>query len=323
MSQRPKIDNAISGRGPYGIVQEPTYAGVLSFLRRPYTKDLSNVDLAISGIPLDLAVTHRPGARLGPQAIRLASAEVASLLPYPWGFDPFADLNTIDFGDCWLDAHNPMTIPAAITDHARHILASGARMLSFGGDHYVTYPLLTAHAEKFGRPLSLIHFDAHCDTWADDGKDSLNHGTMFYKAVKDGLIDPEHSVQIGIRTWNDDFMGIAILDAPFVHDKGPEAVIAEIKRIVGKRPAYLTFDIDCLDPAFAPGTGTPVSGGLSAAQALKILRHLDGIDLVGMDVVEVAPAYDQSQITALAAAHIACDLICLLRNRKVAGMLKR
>jgi agmatinase len=314
-----KIDGAISRKSPYGLAYEPTFAGVLSFMRRSYSKNLKGADLVISGVPLDLAVTHRPGARLGPQGIRLASAEVASLKPYPWGFDPFEKLAVIDYGDCYLDVHNPMTIHDAIVEHARHILKSGARMLTFGGDHYVTYPLLQAHVEKFGKPLSLIHFDAHCDTWADDEPKSLNHGSMFYKAVKDGLIDPQHSVQIGIRTWNDDFMGINILDAPWVHRHGTDAVIAEVNRIVGDRPAYFTFDIDCLDPAFAPGTGTPVSGGLSAAQGLAIVRGFTDLNLVGMDVVEVAPAYDQSQITALAAAHIACDLICLFAKRKAAG----
>ncbi len=138
---------------------------------------------------------------------------------------------------------------------------------------------------------------------------------MFYKAVKDGLIDPMHSVQIGIRTWNDDFMNFNILDAPWVHGHGVSATIEQIKSVVGTRPAYLTFDVDCLDPAFAPGTGTPVPGGLSTAQALAIIRALGSIDLIGADVMEVAPAYDHADITALAAAHIASDLICLFRQR--------
>lgn len=317
-----QIDGAIARKSPYGLLREPTFAGVLSFMRRNYSKDLTDAELVISGIPLDLAVSYRSGARLGPQAIRLASAEVASLKPYPWGFDPFENLAVIDFGDCYLDVHNPMTIHDAIVDHARHILKSDARMLTFGGDHYITYPLLKAHAEKIGESLSLIHFDAHSDTWADDKSSSLNHGSMFYKAVNDGLIDPKRSVQIGIRTWNDDFMGIHVLDATWVHRHGSDAVIAEVERVVGNHPAYFTFDIDCLDPAFAPGTGTPVCGGLSTAQALAIIRGLTELNLIGMDIVEVAPAYDQSQITALAAAHIACDLICLFAKRKADGLVK-
>lgn len=296
---------------------EPTYAGILSFMRSGYSQDLTNIDVAISGIPLDLATTYRPGARFGPAAVRAASMQLAELLPYPWGFDVFADLDVIDYGDCWFDAHNPLTIKPSIIAHARKILASDAKMLTLGGDHFITYPLLIAHVEKYGKPLSLIHFDAHCDTWPDDSPDSLNHGTMFYKAVKDGLIDPEHSVQIGIRTWNDDYMGMNVLDAAWVHEHGTRATIERVEAIVGARPTYLTFDIDCLDPAFAPGTGTPVAGGLSSAQALAIVRGLLSVDIVGADVVEVAPAYDHADITAIAAAHVACDLLCLWRERKV------
>lgn len=311
-------DGAIRRTSPYGSSIENTYAGVLSFMRRNYTRDLAGADVVISGVPLDLAVTFRPGARLGPAAIRAASVQLAELKPYPWGFDPFEDLAVVDYGDCWFDAHNPLSIVPSIVEHARTILASGATMLTFGGDHFVTYPLLKAHAEKFGAPLSLIHFDAHCDTWPDDQADSLNHGTMFYKAVKEGLIDPRTSVQVGIRTWNDDFMGFNIIDAPTVHAIGAQATLERILAIVGQNPSYLTFDIDCLDPAFAPGTGTPVPAGLSSAQALHIIRGMGPVNLVGMDVVEVSPPFDQSEITALAAAHIAADLLCVLRKQKLA-----
>jgi agmatinase len=323
MNDVPPGDSAIRRQGLYGTGIENTYAGVLSFMRRTYTKNLEGADLVVSGVPLDTATTFRPGARLGPAGMRAASVQLAELKPYPWGRDPFEDLAVIDYGDCWLDVHNPMTIRDAITEHARAILKSGARMLTLGGDHYITYPLLRAHVERFGKPLSLIHFDAHCDTWADDSPDSINHGTMFYKAVKEGLIDPKRSIQIGIRTWNDDFMGIRILDAQWVHDHGPREALKAIYETVGSNPAYLTFDIDCLDPAFAPGTGTPVAGGLSSAQALTILRGLGDIEIAGMDVVEVSPPFDQSEITALAAAHIACDMVCIMRNRKAAGKLKR
>ncbi|WDD91993.1 agmatinase [Burkholderia sp. FERM BP-3421] len=317
MTEHIRADGAIRQSSLQGSAFENTYAGVLSFMRRTYSRELAGVDVAISGVPLDLATTYRSGARLGPAAVRAASVQLAELDPFPWGFDPFEDLAVIDYGDCWFDAHNPLTIKPAIVEHARTILESGAKMLTFGGDHFITYPLLIAHAERYGKPLSLIHFDAHCDTWADDEPDSLNHGTMFYKAVKDGLVDPRTSVQIGIRTWNEDFMGFNLLDAPWVHEHGPRAALERIRSIVGDRPAYLTFDIDCLDPAFAPGTGTPVAGGLSSAQALAIVRGLGGLNLVGADVVEVAPAYDHADITAIAAAHVACDLLCLWRQRKV------
>ena len=309
-------DGAFRRDSLYGNSIENTYAGALSFMRRKYTRELAGVDVAISGIPLDLATTFRPGARLGPAAVRAASVQLAELLPYPWGFNPFDNLAVADYGDCWFDAHNPLSITPAIVEHARTILASGAKMLTLGGDHYITYPLLQAHAEKYGKPLSLIHFDAHCDTWPDDNPGSLNHGTMFYKAVRDGLIDPASSVQVGIRTWNDDYMGMHILDAPWIHANGTGAAVEKIVSIVGERPTYLTFDIDCLDPAFAPGTGTPVAGGLSSAQALAIVRALTPVNLIGMDVVEVSPPFDQSEITAIAAAHVAVDLLCVLSAQR-------
>jgi agmatinase len=309
-------DGAFRRSNPKAPISENTFAGALSFMRRSYRRELEDVDLVISGIPLDLATTFRSGARLGPQAIRAASVQLAELLPFPWGFDPFATLSVVDYGDCWLDPHHPETIHDAIVAHAAGILASGARMLTLGGDHYVTYPLLEAHARHFGTPLALIHFDAHSDTWAEPTARALNHGTMFTQALRDGLIDPDRSIQIGIRTWNEETRGLEILTAPWVHEHGANAVIDRIRHRVGDAPAYLTFDIDCLDPAFAPGTGTPVAGGLSSAQALAILRGLTDLHLVGMDVVEVAPAYDQSEITALAAAHVACDLVCLMAARR-------
>lgn len=181
----------------------------------------------------------------------------------------------------------------------------------------MTYPLLRAHVARHGKPLSLIQFDAHCDTWPDMNPHSLNHGSMFYYAVREGLIDPKTSIQVGIRTYNDDFMGVKILDAEWVHRNPVESVVEEIKNRVGNNPTYLTFDIDCLDPANAPGTGTPVCGGLTTAQAIAILLRLGSINYVGMDVVEVSPPYDHSNITSLAAAAIAYRFLCLLRNKKV------
>jgi agmatinase len=310
-----RVDQAIHREDHRGYELENAFGGVLSFMRRRYTRDLTGVDVAVTGFPLDLATTFRPGARLGPAAVRAATVQLNEKL-YPWGFGPCDHLSVIDYGDCPLDHHRPATIVPSIVGHARTILASGARMLSLGGDHFITYPLLRAHVETHGQPLSLIHFDAHCDTWADDDPESLNHGTMFYKAIREGLIDPKSSVQIGIRTWNDDFMGMNVLGADWVHGQGTQAVAKRVLEIVGDRPTYMSFDIDCLDPAFAPGTGTPVPGGLSSAQALDILRQLVPANLIGMDVVEVAPAYDHGEITALSAAHIAAEMLCVLAAKR-------
>ena len=177
-----------------------------------------------------------------------------------------------------------------------------------------TYPLLRAHAAKYG-PIALVHFDAHTDSWPDeDGR--LDHGTMFSRAIKENLIDTEHSIQIGIRTHNSNTKGTTILDAPWVHENGVKKVIKKIIDVVKDRPAYLTFDIDGLDPAYAPGTGTPVAGGLTSAQALGIIRGLGDINFIGADVVEVAPAYDHAEITAILAATIAHDYLVLRAQQK-------
>ncbi len=301
-------DHAILRDDLYGTTPEPTYAGALSFMRRKYTRDLDGVDLVVTGLPLDTATTNRPGARFGPRAIRAASTIMAWERPYGMDFDPFEELAVVDYGDCFFDFGRPETVPAAIEKHARDIISRGPGLLSLGGDHFVAYPLLRAHAEKFGAPLSLLHFDAHSDCWEDE-PGRVDHGTMFYHAVQEGLVDPGHSVQVGLRTRNPDTLGFHVLDGPWVQDNGIDAVVDAVRAVLGGRNVYLTFDIDCLDPAFAPGTGTPVSGGLTSYQALSILRGLLGIRLVGADVVEVAPAYDVGEITALAAAHIAMEII--------------
>ncbi len=307
-------DRAFAGNDRNSMGQEHTYSGALSFMRRRYTRDLDGVDVAVSGIPFDLATTNRPGARFGPAGIRAASAHLSWGKPWPWGFDPFETLNVIDYGDCDFDFGMPETITEAIREHAAVVIDKGVTLLSLGGDHYASYPLLKAHHERHG-PLSLVHFDAHSDTWREDGK-RVHHGTMFYHAAQEGLVDPSRSVQVGLRTYNEETHGFTILDAEWIHQNGVEAAVGEIRRVVGDHKAYLTFDIDCLDPSFAPGTGTPVCGGLSTRQAQAILRGLAPIDFVGMDLVEVAPVYDHAQITALAAAHLACEFLCLLAKRR-------
>jgi agmatinase len=314
---RQVIDGAFTEES-FGPVQpEPTFSGALSFCRRRYTKSLEEAELVVSGVPFDLATTNRPGTRFGPRGIRAASAELSWNRNWPWEFDPFGHINTVDYGDCHIDHGRQDAIPDAITAHARHILAADCAMLTFGGDHFITLPLLRAHVEKHG-PLSLLHFDAHTDTWSDE-PGRIDHGTMFYHAVQEGLVEPANSVQVGIRTINEDTLGFHVLDAAWVHEHGIAALDAEIRRILGDRPTYLTFDIDCVDPAFAPGTGTPVCGGLSSAQALGALRGLRGLNLVGMDLVEVSPPYDHAEVTALLGATLAYEMICLYVTRHKLG----
>lgn len=303
-------DNAFTADESRGkVINAPSYAGALSFLRRKYSRDLEGVDVAVTGIPMDTATTNRPGSRFGPRAIRAVSSAMNWCRPWPWDIDPLEVLSIVDYGDCQFDFGAPETITPFIEKHIDGILNAGAACLALGGDHYISYPVLRSYAKHHG-PLSLVHFDAHSDTWPDDGK-RVDHGTMFFHAANEGLVDDSRSVQIGLRTTNDDPMNYHILDARWVHGNGPAAVANKVKEVVGNNKVYLTFDIDCLDPAFAPGTGTPVCGGLSTWQALEIIRGLAGINLVGMDIVEVAPAYDVGDITAYAAATLAMEFLCL------------
>jgi agmatinase len=305
-----EIDAAFTRKDLRGLTFENAFGGATSFLRRRYSKDLAGVDLAITGVPFDQAVTHRTGTRFGPRAIREASALQPFDPPFGWPTSPLEEMAIVDYGDLAFDYAKTSEFPATLTAHIRGILAAGPATITLGGDHFITLPILRAYAEKFG-PLSVIQFDAHSDLWADDDFDRIDHGTFLYKAVKQGLIDPETSVQIGIRTHCDDYLGVSKIDAAEVHERGIADTIARAKAIVKDRPCYVTFDIDALDPAFAPGTGTPVWGGLATWQAAGLLRGLAGINIVGGDVVEVSPPYDTAGITAVAGAHVAHELICL------------
>ena len=305
-----QVDTAFTREERRGLAFENAFGGATSFLRRRYTKDLTGVDLAVTGVPFDQAVTNRTGTRLGPRAIREASTLQPYDPPYGWGFDPLSEFAVVDYGDLAFDYAKVADFPAALEAHAARILEAGAGSIALGGDHYISFPILKAYAAKFG-PMALIQFDAHTDTWPDDDMTRIDHGTMFYKAVKLGLIDPARSVQVGIRTVNPDTRGITVIDARTVHEARPGDVAGRIREIVGDAPAYLSFDIDCLDPAFAPGTGTPVWGGLSSAQAAAILRDMAGVRLMGGDVVEVCPPFDPAGVTAIAGAHVAMEILCL------------
>lgn len=313
----PMIDGAFTAKQLGAVTPEPTYSGALSFARRRYTKDLTKAELAITGVPFDTATTSRPGSRFGPRGIRAASVELAWQRNWPWEFDPFEKINTIDYGDCFFDMGRQQQVPAEIEAHASWVLARDCALLTLGGDHFITLPLLRAHVKKHG-PLSLLHFDAHTDTW-EDAAGRIDHGTMFFHAVNEGLVIPQQSVQVGIRTTNDKPMGFNILDAGWVHAHSVAQLTAAIKQILKDHKTYLTFDIDCVDPAFAPATGTPVCGGLSSAHTLQTLRGLRGINLVGMDVVEISPPFDHAEITALLGATLAYEMICLYVARHKLG----
>lgn len=307
------VDQAFTRTSPYGTHAEPTYSGALSFLRRKYTKDLTGVNVAVVGVPFDLATTNRPGTRLGPRAIRAASASLAWCAPYAWDFDPCERLNVIDWGDAHFDHGRPERVPDTLRETFRGFAAAGVAALALGGDHFISYPILQALHETHG-PLALIHFDAHSDTWEDHDA-RVDHGTMFWHAARTGIVDVARSIQIGMRTRNPDDHGFRVLDARWLHAHGAEACIAAIHERVGNHKCYVSFDIDFLDPAFAPGTGTPVVGGFTTHDALQLIRGLGGLNIVGMDVVEVSPPYDQSELTALAGASIAQELLAAYASR--------
>jgi agmatinase len=306
-------DLAFTRETPYGTRAEPTYSGALSFLRRSYSKNLDGVDVAVVGVPYDLATTNRPGTRLGPRAIRAASASLAWCRPYAWDFDIFERLNVVDWGDVFFDHGEPHRAPEAIRAQFAEFVERGVTTLALGGDHFITYPILQALHLKHG-PLALIHFDAHSDTWRD-AEGRIDHGTMFFHAARRGYVDPSRSIQIGMRTHNDESHGFSVLDARWLHERGVDACIAAIRERVGNHKCYVSFDIDFLDPAFAPGTGTPVVGGFSTHEALRLVRGLAGLDIAGMDVVEVSPPFDTSELTALAGASIAQELLAAHADR--------
>lgn len=298
-----QVDNSLVSNA-FGFLRFP-----LNF--QPYNSD---AEWVITGVPFDMATSGRAGSRHGPAAIRQVSTNLAwESHRWPWNFKLTERLNVVDCGDVVFAFGDAQDMSDKLQAHTEKLLESGKRCLTFGGDHFVTLPLLRAHAKHFGK-MALVHFDAHTDTYGNGSK--FDHGTMFYHAPKEGLIDPTRSVQIGIRTEHDSDNGFTVLDAGQVNDRSVDDMVAQIKEIVGDMPVYLTFDIDCLDPAFAPGTGTPVVGGLTSDRALKLLRGLQPLNIVGMDLVEVAPAYDQSEITALAAASIALEMLYIQASKK-------
>src|SRR5271165_2163071 len=294
------------------MTHPPTFAVRPSFLG--VARQDTAADFVVAGIPLDIGTTNRAGARDGPHSIRRASRMlVDGAHPTAWT-DP-ATLSLADMGDFRIALGDLQASLALIEQQAAPI----AHLIGLGGEHGITLPLLRACAKRLGMPLALLHFDAHVDTWPDSFGQAYGHGSVFYHAINEGLIDPRRMIQVGIRSpvqravWDWTLaQGVHVLSAQDVHAASPDLVAAAIRATIGDTPAYLSFDIDVLDPAFAPGTGTPEIGGLASWQAQAILRRLGGLRFIGMDVVEVAPAYDVAEITALAAATMAWEYLALI-----------
>lgn len=300
----------------------PRYTGIPTFFRAPHTEDLSDVDIGIIGLPFDGGVTNRSGTRHGPRAVR----DQSSLLrrySSATGIRPFEAARVRDLGDCWIE--HPYELTGAleeITAFYRKVLGAGVVPLSVGGDHSVTFPILRAVGEH--RPVGMVHIDAHCDTGDDYMGSRFHHGAPFRRAVEEGVLDPKRVIQIGIRgTVNDPDQwgfslrsGMRVLPMDEFQDEGWRFAAAEARRVVGDGPVYLSFDIDSLDPAEAPGTGTPEAGGITAREALRLLRELRGLDFVGGDLVEVSPPFDAGGITALNGASVLFEILCLLAEAR-------
>ena len=292
-----------------------TYANNFSFLGCPLSRELDeSVDVVIIGVPYDLATSGRSGTRFGPSGIRQASAHLRwEKKRWPWNFSLAERLSVIDYGDICFDDGDSANMMAEVTGVADQIFGAGKTLLTLGGDHFVTLPLLRAAAKYHGK-MALLHFDAHTDTEISDL--DYYHGSMFYHAPKEGLIDPARSLQLGIRTeYEIDEHPFTVLDATWTNNNSVDDAVRRIRSVVEGLPIYLSFDIDCLDPAYAPGTGTPVIGGISSDKALQIIRGLSGLNIVAMDLMEVAPAYDHADITSLAGATLAWEMLHLVASR--------
>jgi len=310
--------------GPLDSSRVPRFAGFATFARLPRIDQVERADIAVVGVPFDSGVSYRPGARFGPAAVREASR---LLRPYHPELDvsPFADKQVVDAGDI---AVNPFNIGEAIEtlqQEAEALQAIGTRLVTVGGDHTIALPLLRAAAKQHG-PVALLHFDAHLDTWDTYFGEPYTHGTPFRRASEEGILDTSALSHVGTRgplygkrdLEEDRRLGFGIVTSGDVLRRGVAETVDALRQRIGDRPLYVSVDIDVLDPAHAPGTGTPEAGGMTSRELLEILRGLRDLNLVGADVVELAPAYDHAEITAIAASHVAYDLVSLLSLGKSA-----
>ena len=318
MNDRAMTDRSMNDLAMNNPMLKPRYTGVPTFMRAPLVEDPARLDIAMIGLPYDGAVTNRAGARHGPREIRNMSSFMRTT-HHVTKINPFELCRIGDMGD--VDLPNLFDIEATaadIADYYRRVHAAGAVPLTAGGDHFITYPIFQAIAAE--RPLGMIHVDAHTDTWDEFLGCKLGHGTPFRRAVEDGLLDPKRCVQIGIRgAQNSDEgwtfsleAGMRVIFMEEFTALGVEAVIAEARRVVGDGPSYISFDVDGLDPVYAPGTGTPEIGGLTTIEAQALIRGMRGLDLHGGDVVEVAPPFDPSGNTALVGATMMYEILCVL-----------
>ena len=307
--------------GPIDASVNPRYSGIATFARLPRIEDVPRADIAVVGIPFDSGVSYRPGTRFGPSHVRESSR---LLRPYNPAQDvsPFAIAQVVDAGDIPV---NPFDLTAAVSEVERAALALGEqvqRIVTIGGDHTVALPLLRAVHATHG-PVAVLHFDAHLDTWDTYFGAPITHGTPFRRASEEGLIDLTASCHVGTRgplyskqdLEDDERLGFSIVSSEYIEEHGVESAIARILQRIGDKPLYVSIDIDVLDPAHAPGTGTPEAGGLTSRELLRILRALGSQNIVGADVVEVSPAYDHAQMTGIAASHVVYELVCLLAAR--------
>lgn len=303
-------------------MMRPRYSGLPTFMRTPYTEDLAQVDIALIGVPFDGGVTNRPGARHGPREIRNQSS-LMRRINQASGIDPHALCRVCDIGDAWVQ--KPFELEGALGEIAAfftRVHRAGVVPVSAGGDHSVTLPIFRGIAAE--RPLGMVHFDAHCDTGDDYLGSKFHHGAPFRRAVEEGLLDPRRTIQIGIRGGLNDRdlwkfsheSGMRVIYMEEFHDRGWRAVIEEARQVVGDGPTYVSFDVDGLDPAFAPGTGTPEVGGITTLEAQRMIRALQGLDLVGGDVVEVAPPFDPSGTTALVGATMMFEILCVVAEAR-------
>jgi len=311
--------------GPLDASQTPRFAGLSTFARLPRIDEVTHVDVAVLGVPFDSGVSYRPGARFGPSHIRDSSR---LLRPYNPAQDvePFASQQVVDAGDLGCNPFNIDEAIATVQAGARSLLSQGARLMTIGGDHTIALPLLREMAAVHG-PISVVHFDAHLDTWDTYFGAPITHGTPFRRASEEGLLDFEGCMHVGIRgplygpqdLLDDGHLGFTVITSEDIEQDGVATAIERMQARILDRPVYVSIDIDVLDPAFAPGTGTPEAGGMTSRELLRMVRAFAGMNLVSADLVEVAPAYDHAQITGIAASHVAYELISAMAPRVKVG----